>query len=165
MLQLCGVKLGGGWRAEASQQVMKDRFIRLKKFGSSRGRRRAMQRFFLQPADGGGVVYHLDANILKKMPSKRGEKILFGYVWTQPEAAGPDNIPGHVPGNMSQLASWMLLLTFSTFSSSPACQLFSKPLPATHSLHNVNNNKTCVEIGQLNSTVTFPHCTASTSLQ
>ena len=28
------------WRVEASQQVMKDRFIRLKKFGSSRGRRR-----------------------------------------------------------------------------------------------------------------------------
>lgn len=97
--------------------------------------------------------------MFSKTCRERGEKILFGYVWTHPESAGSDYIPGHVPTNMSQSASWMLLLTFSTCyshrtlfppaaSRHHACQLvhqrMSNPLPATHSLHNVNNNKNCV---------------------
>lgn len=70
----------------------------------------------LQPADGGGVVYSgsIWTQMFSKTCRERGEKILFGYVWTHPEAAGSDNIPGHVPTNMSQSASWMLLMTFST---------------------------------------------------
>lgn len=115
----------------------------------------------LQPADGGGVVYSgsIWTQMFSKTCRERGEKILFGYVWTNPEAAGSDYIPGHVPTNMSQSASWMLLMTFSTCYSHQtlfppaasrhhACQLvhqrMSNPLPATHSLHNVNNNKNCV---------------------
>lgn len=104
---------------------------------------------------------HLDTNVLKNMPRKRGKNIVWVrvdtswscWVWLHPRTCTHKHEPVSELDVITDIFNMLLSpdtvpSCCKSSPSTPACQLFhqrmSNPLPATHSLHNVNNNKNCV---------------------
>lgn len=118
----------------------------------------------LQPADGGGVVYSgsIWTQMFSKTCRERGEKNIVWvrvdtswscWVWLHPRTCTHKHEPVSELDVITDIFNMLLSpdtvpSCCKSSPSTPACQLFhqrmSNPLPATHSLHNVNNNKNCV---------------------